>query len=577
MKKFLIAAAAFVCALVLASCGHSHEFSDKWTTDGTHHWKACTGDCTEVASKAEHDWGEPEVIEPTEEAEGSRTYTCKVCGAEKIEKIEKLPAHECYFSADWVSDADSHWHPCTAKEGCVKKGTPTAHVWGEPTVTKKPTVDAEGEKQSICTECGRTKTEKMAKLPPKMSEADWKALFAFENLKVTGELTMGDFGSSNVVYLIDGDRVHEIVDGVTSAIGREILVEMDFANYYSSFDNMGNGLYVAEEIVIEDETYGGMKLQDVQVSIKERVTKVEYDMDVLGISCHILYEFSDYGKIELKNGIDPLKWQNAFALENVTIGATVCIGDLDPQYITYYVEGDRVLILSGVGDEYADRSALTEMDLGAYRNDFTDLGDGSFGASSFTLDAEGYEGMVFNVTVEFDTDGLPAYIIYETVTEGVYITVEYSFYDWGKVSLEESMTEEAWKAAFALENVRIDGYVCTIVGDQIQDENEFSYSVDGDRVRIDDGGAITDAGREILYDLALGDYFDAFTETAPGVFEAATLKIYYDETTYDVFNDVVIAMDAEGRPASVSYLVTVEGDQIGIIYTFDGWGEIDIK
>lgn len=70
-----------------------HIFSTVWSSDETTHWhKALCGHDVK-ALEAEHTWNNGVVTaEPTEEAEGEKTYTCTVCGRTKTEVIEKLEA-----------------------------------------------------------------------------------------------------------------------------------------------------------------------------------------------------------------------------------------------------------------------------------------------------------------------------------------------------------------------------------------------------------------------------------------------------------------------------------------------------
>lgn len=75
--------------LSLVSCGHECEFSEEWTSDGSHHWHVCANErCEEVADHGEHTWGEGTVtVKPTQEAEGTMTYVCSVCERTKNESI----------------------------------------------------------------------------------------------------------------------------------------------------------------------------------------------------------------------------------------------------------------------------------------------------------------------------------------------------------------------------------------------------------------------------------------------------------------------------------------------------------
>ena len=73
---------------------HTHNGDATWVSDETNHWHVCTGEgCTlpdGIYDKAEHTFGDPVVVDPTVDAEGSKTYTCSVCGKVKVEKIAKL-------------------------------------------------------------------------------------------------------------------------------------------------------------------------------------------------------------------------------------------------------------------------------------------------------------------------------------------------------------------------------------------------------------------------------------------------------------------------------------------------------
>ena len=100
MKKIIsiLLTAAMLLALgaTLASCGHECEFSDEWSNDEESHWHACEGKkCEEVEDKDDHEWDEGKVTTPpTKEADGVMTYTCKVCGYDKTEKITVLSKEE---------------------------------------------------------------------------------------------------------------------------------------------------------------------------------------------------------------------------------------------------------------------------------------------------------------------------------------------------------------------------------------------------------------------------------------------------------------------------------------------------
>ena len=82
---------------ILHNMLNKHEYATEWSKDETTHWLACTSEgCQSVSQKADHTYGEGEVIEEaTEEKDGVMSYECTVCGYEKTEKIAKPapPAH----------------------------------------------------------------------------------------------------------------------------------------------------------------------------------------------------------------------------------------------------------------------------------------------------------------------------------------------------------------------------------------------------------------------------------------------------------------------------------------------------
>ncbi len=164
-KRFLVVFLVLGIALLLTACGHTHTFGEDWTNDETHHWHASTCEhTTEVSEKAEHSWDAGTVTtEPTEEAEGEKTFKCTVCEATKVEVVDKL-AHTHKYSDDWSNDANHHWHASTCGHESEVSGK-EEHEWDEGTVTTEPTEEAEGVELFTCKVCGATKEESVAKLP----------------------------------------------------------------------------------------------------------------------------------------------------------------------------------------------------------------------------------------------------------------------------------------------------------------------------------------------------------------------------------------------------------------------------
>lgn len=138
---------------------HKHNFATDWSCDSTYHWHKClTDNCDgSIADKGEHkvsDW----IIDsnPTTIKTGSRHKECTVCGyvteKESIPVIK--PAHTHYWTNEWTSDKNYHWHKCT-EDGCdgsVKdkaKHTPSDWI-----IDKPATEFSSGKRHIECTVCG---------------------------------------------------------------------------------------------------------------------------------------------------------------------------------------------------------------------------------------------------------------------------------------------------------------------------------------------------------------------------------------------------------------------------------------
>ncbi|MBQ8662554.1 MAG: hypothetical protein IJ471_01725 [Eubacterium sp.] len=95
---------------------HNHAATGDWQFDKTHHWKECS--CGEDLDKAAHTWDAGKVTtQPTEKAEGVKTYTCTVCKATKTEAIAKLN-HTHDLKDGWKAEGGYHWQECN---GCNEK------------------------------------------------------------------------------------------------------------------------------------------------------------------------------------------------------------------------------------------------------------------------------------------------------------------------------------------------------------------------------------------------------------------------------------------------------------------------
>lgn len=144
MKKLIFFTFA-ICLLVpsifmLTGCGdeesaHNHNFSQEWSSDDTHHWYACEGDCEEKADYDEHRWDAGvQVQAPTCTENGSTRYTCQDCAKQKFEPI--VASHDFGgVSYVWAENNST----CTATRVCASD---PAHIDTE-TVTAVPQITQE--------------------------------------------------------------------------------------------------------------------------------------------------------------------------------------------------------------------------------------------------------------------------------------------------------------------------------------------------------------------------------------------------------------------------------------------------
>ena len=165
---------------------HQHTFTDKWSGNTTYHWHEATCEHSNVVSGlGEHSWGQGvQTVAPTHTTNGTKVYTCSVCGMQKNETLNQThtfdqqvatsaylatnatcanPATYYYScscgakdttrtfsfgsalghvaSGTWGKDANYHWTVCSR---CGAKGELIAHSF-----------DANG----TCTVCGGSKQD----------------------------------------------------------------------------------------------------------------------------------------------------------------------------------------------------------------------------------------------------------------------------------------------------------------------------------------------------------------------------------------------------------------------------------
>lgn len=153
---------------------HVHQWGEEWNYDDGHHWHECRGtNCPETDNAKKDGYAEHIeddgiiTTEPTEDAEGVKTYYCSVCGcALRTEPIEKLPpVHNHDWSEAWKNNDTHHWHECDSVDCDITEDADKdgygAHGYGDWVTDQEATETEEGTRHRECTECGYREEEKI--------------------------------------------------------------------------------------------------------------------------------------------------------------------------------------------------------------------------------------------------------------------------------------------------------------------------------------------------------------------------------------------------------------------------------
>ena len=110
---------------------------------------------------SDNDWLTISSSPATEDSEGYINYTCRVCGENKTETINKLD-HIHNYSYEWQANSAQHWHECP-KDG--DKVDLADHIYDLSEIVLQPTEDTTGTIKYTCSTCNYSKTETLEKLP----------------------------------------------------------------------------------------------------------------------------------------------------------------------------------------------------------------------------------------------------------------------------------------------------------------------------------------------------------------------------------------------------------------------------
>lgn len=163
----------------------AHSFSNSWSSDDNYHWHAAT--CThtdQISAKEEHQWNAGvTVTEPTETEEGTKRFTCVVCGTTKVEAIPKInhthtfnvKTNKYLESAATCTSKAKYFYTCVCGavgDATYEYGSLIHHSYEDYISDNNATCGADGTKTRTCDICGNTdtKTDVGTKLPHTYSD-----------------------------------------------------------------------------------------------------------------------------------------------------------------------------------------------------------------------------------------------------------------------------------------------------------------------------------------------------------------------------------------------------------------------
>ena len=174
--------------------GHVHTFSTEWSKDGIYHWHRSTCGHDVVGDKAEHTFGEWDIISPASQAgAGLKEKTCTVCGY-AIQEIIPALEHQHTFSEEWTYNSNYHWHEATCGHDVTTTKEP--HEFSNWVVDVEATTEHDGSQHKNCTVCGYRVDESIPRVVEELPE--------LIKGKTLADLFADDSGNDKKLYEITG-------------------------------------------------------------------------------------------------------------------------------------------------------------------------------------------------------------------------------------------------------------------------------------------------------------------------------------------------------------------------------------
>ena len=242
--------AVFATSIALAACDNlgngnnggnvTHNFSDKWSTDGTFHWHDCTDeDCTQVSNKAAHLFGSW-VLDgySTASEKGARHRECVTCHYVQTDELPLAAAnHQHAFDLGLFLKFDEAYHYAVCYGGQADNDELFSHEMSDWAVERAATTTETGLKSQTCTLCAFKDSKDIPKLTASSRSVDLYAINDFHGewnkmSSVSGYLTQQK-AKGNTVLVNSGDMFQGSMES-NSNFGALLAACMD-DTYFDSF------------------------------------------------------------------------------------------------------------------------------------------------------------------------------------------------------------------------------------------------------------------------------------------------------------------------------------------------------
>lgn len=157
-----------------------HDFTGgTWQTDADHHWKKCSR-CDVTDTESPHEWNSGKVTtQPTCTTAGQKTYTCTVCSATKVERLDALGHNFAKYDAKAATCTEIGWNTYFTCTNCNYTTYKEIAALGHDKISHKAKAATCTEKgwnaYDTCSRCDYTSYKEIAALGHDFTSNTWQS------------------------------------------------------------------------------------------------------------------------------------------------------------------------------------------------------------------------------------------------------------------------------------------------------------------------------------------------------------------------------------------------------------------